>query len=445
MSLAATAPGLISAKEGYRRVATIFNETGTLEAYLAFEGALAAVQGELGIIPPEAAQRIQTVCSKEALDLPALRRDAARVGYPIVPLVNQLAACAGSMGQWVHFGATTQDVMDTALALQIQQAGKVTLRDVKALERALSTLADRNRTTMMIGRSKLQHAVPISFGYKVAVWLDQLIRRRRALAGAIDAASVVEFGGATGTLASLQQEGIKVRAALAQRLNLTEPDISWHVLRDRQADLVYAHAALAAALAKMAIDIAHMMSSEVYELREPAEEGRGSSSTMPQKRNPVLCEAIIEAAREVRELPSRSLDAMLQDHERAIGHGYSERRAVAFAMKETAGSVSLALELVEGLEVDESRMLSNIDGSNGLVYAETAMLYLGKELGRLEAHHVLSNLCNVALRKNIHLTQAIKEAGFAVPDDVFDPKSCLGGQLDMIDRVIGKVHHSEVG
>ncbi|MCP1365860.1 lyase family protein, partial [Halomonas sp. BBD48] len=308
------------------------------------------------------------------------------------------------------------------------------------LESLLAELVVAHRHTLMVGRSKLQHAVPITFGFKAAVWLDQLIRRRYVLVNALDAASVVQFGGATGTLASLPEQGLAVRAGLACKLGLREPDISWHVSRDRMADVVYALASLAAALGKIAVDISHMMSTEVGELCEPAAEGRGSSSTMPQKRNPVLCEAIIEAARDIRGCPARVLDAMLQDHERAIGHGYGERRALVAAMTETAGAVSLAVELVQGLEVKPGAMAHNVNLSKGLAYAEAAMLHLAKQVGRIEAHHVLRDVCQrVVDEEGLTLKQALREAGIHMPDNIFRPASLESALAGMVDRVLSRV------
>lgn len=439
MSLASSAPGLLSRTDGYLRTAAIFSDEGTVDAYLTFESALAKVQGTLGVIPSDVIAPIRAVCLLEKLNMSKLTREAAQVGYPIVPLVNQLAELAGESGQWVHYGATTQDVMDTAQVLQMRSAGQMILQEMVSLESLLSNMADQHRHTMMVGRSKIQHAVPITFGYKVAVWLDQINRRRHALANAIDNASVVQFGGATGTLASLPEIGLAIRASLAAELGLQEPDISWHVSRDRMADVVYSLASVAAALGKMAVDISHMMSTEVGELHEPAADGRGTSSTMPQKRNPVLCEAIIEVARDVRSYPARMLDAMLQDHERAIGHGYGERRALTAAMSETAGAVTLAVGLVDGLEVHPETMASNVDQSRGLVYAEAAMLHLADQLGRLEAHHSLHQVCNRVSEEGVTLQQALNDAGINVPDSIFQTLNQQKSTSLMIERVIAKV------
>ena len=211
MSLASTAPGLLSETAGYHRAAAIFGEAGTVDAYLRFEIALAQVQGDLGVIPVDAAEAIGRVCRLDQLDLDTLRARAARVGYPVVPLVSMLADRAGAHGEWLHFGATTQDAMDTAQVLQLRDALSPTLDEAAELEIALADLAERHRQIPMAGRSKLQHAVPMSFGYKVALWLDQIHRCRLDLARALDNASVIQFGGAIGTLSSLPRVGLQVR------------------------------------------------------------------------------------------------------------------------------------------------------------------------------------------------------------------------------------------
>lgn len=439
MSLASTAPGLLSETAGYKRAAAIFGEAGTVDAYLRFETALARVQGDLGVIPTEAARAIVNACSLDALDIDALRERAARVGYPVVPLVSMLAELAGEHGEWVHYGATTQDVMDTAQVLQIRDALRPTLKNAAALERALADLAERHRHTPMAGRSKLQHAVPMSFGYKASLWLDQVHRCHVGLARALDSASVLQFGGAIGTLSSLPLNGLEVRRRLAAALDLAEPDISWHVSRDRMATLTSAVAMLLAALGKMALDIAHMMSTEVGELREPAAEGRGASSTMPQKRNPVMCEAIVEAARSVQGAPGIVLDAMLHEHERGIGHGYRERAVICDAIQCLSGAISLARELIAGLEVDTASMLRNLERTNGLIYSETTMMRLAERFGRLKAHAILHDVARQVCSGEIGFDEALVAAiGGSTPVASVDAARRMETEQAMISSVLSR-------
>lgn len=440
MSLASTAPGLLTQTIGYRRAANVFGEAATVDAYLAVEAALAEVEGELGVIPLEAVEPIVAACRREALDLDALREAAAIVGYPIVPLVSMLASAAGESGQWVHFGTTTQDVMDTAQVLQLREVLTVTLADAARVEQLLAQLCTLHRRTPMVGRSKLQHGVPISFGYKVAVWLDQIFRTRLGLARALEEATVLQFGGAVGTLASLRAQGMDVRRRLAWRLSLSEPDISWHASRDRMVALASAVAALLGALAKVAVDVAHLMSTEVGELREPAAAGRGSSSTMPQKRNPVICEAIIEAARSVQHVPGVLFGAMLQEHERGIGHGYRERAALSNAVLQLSGAVSLTEELLAGLEVDADRMARNLTLTNGLVYAEAVMIHLSDRIGRIEAHRLLHEVSHRVSQTGSELGSTLREvSGLVLPAELLDVNFQLEAAQEMIEQVLKTV------
>jgi len=442
MSLASTFPGLLSSAPGYIFAATVFGEAGTVDAYLQFEAALACTEAELGIIPREAASSIVNACRRERLDTRALQEQASLVGYPIVPLVDMLAELAGQHGQWIHFGTTTQDVMDTAMILQIRQVGDFVISGAAEVEQVLATLCQKHRRTPMAGRSKLQHGTPISFGYKVAVWLDQLHRTRLRLSSALQEAYVLQFGGANGTLSSLKCEGTKVRRLLAAKLELSEPDISWHVTRDRMAALSAATSALHAAFAKIALDIALMASTEVGELSEPFANGRGSSSTMPQKRNPVICEAIIEAAREAQHTPALILDAMLQEHERGIGHAYRERTALCRDLTQLAGTVSLAKELLGGVEVNVKRMKENLNATEGLIYAEAIMIHLSQTLGRIKAHHLLAELSRKSQNRSPGLS-TFQEAGIKVPEHLFSAEMEIDAAQPMIDRVLEKLMKPE--
>lgn len=439
--LSANAPGLLAATEAYGTTQDIFGESGTVSAYLEVERALARAQVQVGVVAAEVGEAIVDACRMEAIDLAALRRGAARVGYPIVTLVEQLAAAAGEAGEWVHFGATTQDIMDTALVLQVRRAAPVVLSSLQGACDLLRILADRHRKTIMTGRSKLQHALPITFGYKAAVWLDQLDRRRRALQTACERSAVLQFGGGAGTLAALGGAGLAVRAQLARQLRLESPDITWHVSRDRLADLVHASSMVNASLGKLAVDVIHMMSTEVAELREPFAAGRGSSSTMPQKRNPVLCEAILEAARAAREGPSRMMEAMVQDHERAVGLAHIERCAVADGLLLAAGAGELAREVLDGIEVNSARMETNLRATKGLVMAESAMMMLGRRFGRHSGHKRLQRACMQVESSGQTLEEALRQQeglDSAALDLALDPASYLGAADEMIDFVLAR-------
>nr|WP_319485897.1 adenylosuccinate lyase family protein [uncultured Cohaesibacter sp.] len=442
MSLASTDPGLVTKTTGYRRSLQIFSEEGTVDAYLRFEAALAEAEGALGIIPEAAVAPIAASCVIEAIDLDSLRQGAAVVGYPIVSLVAQLAGKVGEHGQWVHYGATTQDAMDTAQVLQLVEATDAVVTDLEAVKQMLAALADRYRATPMPGRTKIQHGVPLSFGYKVAVWLDQIERTGQALIRASREAAVLQFGGAVGTLASLGDSGVAVREELAERLGLACPDISWHVSRDRMVQLAAAVSTLAAAFGKMAMDIALMMSTEVRELVEPAADGRGSSSTMPQKRNPVICEAIVESARSIQHVPGVLLDAMLQEYERGIGHGYRERVALCEAVMHLAGIISLSSDLLSGLDVNVAQMKSNLDLTHGLIHSEAIMMHLSRELGRLEAHHILQKVARRIETTGEEIGWVLEaESGITFPAELLSAKGPLDSADAMIRLVLARLAH----
>lgn len=438
MPLTTIAEGLIAATSGYRETTAHFDDPSTIEAYLTFERALAEVQGALGIIPADAAARLVAVCRLDNVDVGALQQGTARVGYPIVPLVALLAEAAGAEGEWLHYGATTQDVMDTGLVLQLRASAPGVIAPLDALCRTLGALAEAHRRTPMAGRSKLQHAAPITFGYRCAVWLDEIARRRERLLAALEGAAVLQFGGAVGTLSALGGDGIAVREGLARALGLPQPPITWHVSRDRFADLVHAFAATTAALAKMAGDITFLMATEVAELREPYSNGRGSSSTMPQKRNPVISEAIIEAARRTRPLPAALLEAMTQDQDRGIATSFLERAAIVDAVRLTAGAATLAAEMMDGLEVDAARMKANLSSTGGLIHAEAAMMALAAEHGRVRAHTLLHALCHEASGAHRDLAEVAAANGHDLPARVFDVEAALGSQDAMIDAVLAR-------
>src|SRR5262245_8839913 len=279
----------------------IFGEGATVARYIEVEVALAQVEGRLGLIPQEAATTIKRRASAKDIDLEQLRQATNVVGYPIVGLVAQLAKQCGDAGRYLHWGATTQDIMDTAVVLQMRAALALIDSELVALDQTLAQLAATHRTTVMAGRTHLQHALPITFGYKAAVWLSALLRHRRRLQEIRPRVLVGQFAGATGTLASLGDKGLAVHDALMAELGLGSSAMPWHVGRDGMAEMVSLLALIAGSLAKIATDIMLMMQTEVAEAFEPFEEGRGSSSTMPQKRNPIACELIIAAAGIVRQ------------------------------------------------------------------------------------------------------------------------------------------------
>jgi 3-carboxy-cis,cis-muconate cycloisomerase len=423
----------------------IFSERQTVARYVEVEVALAGVEGRLGVIPQAAADAIKQRASAKDIDLEQLRQATNVVGYPIVGLVSQLAKQSGDAGRYLHWGATTQDIMDTAVVLQIKAALAVIDSDLVALDRALAHLANTHRSTVMAGRTHLQHALPITFGYKAAVWLSAIVRHRRRLKEIRPRVLVGQFGGAAGTLASLGDKGLAVQDALMTELGLGSSAMPWHVGRDAVAETVSLLALIAGSLAKIATDIMLMMQTEVAETFEPFEEGRGSSSTMPQKRNPIACELIIAAAGIVRQHAGLMFAAMAADHERATGPWHLEWLALPEAFLATGAALKHARAALEGLIVEPERMRRNLDLTGGLIVAEAVMMALAEYTGRQAAHHIVAHASRAALAKGTPLlvelegeakvTQHLSPARLR---ELTDPVNYLGSALAMVDRLLAE-------
>lgn len=386
----------------------VFGDRARLQRMLDVEAALARAEAKLGLIPAEAAAEITAQAEVGRVDPDAIRAGTELAGYPIIPLVKALGeACAGEAGRYVHWGATTQDIVDTGLVLQIRDGLELIEADLAGTEAALADLARRHRDVPMAGRTHLQHALPITFGFKCATWLAPIQRQRARLAHLREEVRVVQFGGAVGTLASLGQDGIKVVDALAAELELRAPRIAWHGGRDRLAEVAGFLGVLTGSLGKIATDVMLLMQTEVDEVREPYLPGRGGSSTMPQKRNPIACEFVLAAAKNVRQLVPVMLDAMLADHERATGPWHAEWVALPQAFALTAAALHHARAILEGLEVDPAHMRRNLDLTRGMIAAEAVMMALAPAVGRQAAHHLVADACRQALERGAHLGEVL--------------------------------------
>jgi 3-carboxy-cis,cis-muconate cycloisomerase len=422
----------------------VFSDEARLQRMLDVEAALARAQAKLGLIPAKAAKEISAKADISRFDLAEIGKDTTLVGYPIVPLAKALSrACEDDAGRWVHWGATTQDIIDTGLVLQLRDGFELIREDLRGIEAALEDLARRYRDTPMAGRTHAQHALPITFGFKCALWLAPLQRHSDRLARLSREIAVVQFGGAVGTLASLGTDGIRVLAALAEELGLDTPPIAWHVGRDGLAEVASFLGLLTGSLGKIATDVALLMQAEISEVAEPYQEGRGGSSTMPQKRNPIACEFVLACARNVRQLVAVMLDAMVQDHERATGPWHAEWIALPQAFALTAGALRHARTMLEGLVVDPERMRSNLDTTRGMISAEAVMMALAPEVGREKAHHLVAAACQRALAHDRHLLEEL-QADAAItahlrPERLvalLDPASYTGLAADFVDRVL---------
>jgi 3-carboxy-cis,cis-muconate cycloisomerase len=426
----------------------IFSERATVARYVEVEVALAQVEGRLGLIPAAAAEAIKHRASAEDIDLDQLRQATNVVGYPIVGLVAQLAKQCGEAGRYLHWGATTQDIMDTAVVLQMKAALGLIDSDLVALDQTLAHLANTHRATVMAGRTHLQHALPITFGYKAAVWLSAFVRHRRRLAEIRPRVLVGQFAGAAGTLASLGTQGLAVHDALMAELDLGSSAMPWHVGRAGVAETVSLLALIAGSLAKIATDVMLMMQTEVAEVFEPFEAGRGSSSTMPQKRNPIACELIIAAAGIVRQHAGIMFAAMAGDHERATGPWHLEWMALPEAFLATGAALKHARAMLAGLIVEPDRMRRNLELTGGLIVAEAVMMALAEFTGRQEAHHIVAHAARSALAKGTPLLveleaepEVMKHLSAARLAQLTDPVNYLGSALAMVDRLLAERAH----
>ncbi len=421
----------------------VFSDFSLVSRYAEVEVALAKAEACCGVIPVEAADEIAKRTDVSALDFDLLRQETDIVGYPILPLVHQMVKQCGDAGRYVHWGATTQDIMDTAVILQVRAGLEILEADISALRGILAGLSKRYRDTPMAGRTHLQQALPVTFGYKTAIWLAMFDRHTERLAQLKPRVLVGQFAGAAGTLASLGDKGFEVQKALCEELGLGVPVSTWHVARDGLAEAINFLAVVTGSLGKIALDIMMMASTEFGEVYEPFVKGRGASSTMPQKRNPISSELMLAAAKGVRQHAGLMLDAMVQDFERATGPWHAEWMAIPESFVLTAGSLHQAKFALGGLIVDEKKMAENLDISRGLIVAEAVMMGLAPDLGRQEAHDVVYDACRVANEKAMTLADALSadprvsaRIDRATINRLTSPRSYLGLAPEMVDRVI---------
>lgn len=422
----------------------VFSDENRVQKYLDFEAALARAQARLKIIPQEAADEIVAHCDLRFIDIAKLKEATERIGYPVLPVVQQLvAACNDKLGEWSHWGATTQDITDTATVLQIREALAILEQDINAIADALATLAKKYRDTPMAGRSNLQQAVPITFGYKMATMLAGFERHKQRLAELKPRVLVGEFGGAAGTLSSLGKEGLNVQAELMKDLQLSQPAISWHTMRDCIAEVGCFLGLVTGSCGKIALDVKLLMQTEVEEVYEPFHQGRGSSSTMPQKRNPISSVYITAQTAMVRQLVAALLEAMVEDHERSTGPWEIEWIALPEIFMLSAGALAQTRFLVEGLQINEKKMRANLDITKGLIMSEAVMMGLGAKMGRNRAHDVVYDVCREVVKSGRPLLDLLEEnkeiskhADGKMLAKFVDPANYLGVAGEMVDRVL---------
>jgi len=431
---------------GTAAMRAIFSDASLVARYVEVEVALATAEARVGVIPADAAIEIAKRADAAALDVELLRQETDLVGYPILPIVHQLVKQCDEAGRYVHWGATTQDIMDTAVVLQMRDALTIVGDDIATLRTILADLARMHRDTAMAGRTHLQQALPVTFGYKAAIWLAMFDRHAARLEELKPRVLVGQFAGAAGTLASLGDKGFAVQEALCDELKLGVPVSTWHVARDGFAEAINFLALVTGTLGKIALDVMIMASTEFAEVYEPFVKGRGASSTMPQKRNPISSELMLAASKAVRQHAGLMLDAMVQDFERATGPWHAEWVAIPESFVLTAGALHQAKFALGGLIVDAARMKQNLDMSKGLIVAEAVMMRMAPHIGRQQAHDVVYGACRVVNEQGGTLAEALaampevtRHFDKAAIARMTDPANYAGLAPQMVDRVIGSV------
>jgi 3-carboxy-cis,cis-muconate cycloisomerase len=422
------------------------SERTCLQGMLSFESALAKAESHAGVIPPAAVEAISQQCKAPLFDLDALARAAKSSGNAAIPLVKALTALVAKnnaeAARYVHWGATSQDVIDTGLILQLRGALAHVAVDLDQLAKGLAELAAKHRSTVMVGRTWMQHALPTTFGAKVAGWLDAIDRHRERLHETQARCLVLQFGGAVGTLAALNEKAGEVAKYLAEELKLPLAEIPWHSHRDRVAEIATTLGLIVGTLGKIAKDISLLSQTEVAEVFEPSEPGRGGSSTMPHKRNPVACAAVLSAAIRVPGLVSTMLAAMPQEHERGLGGWHAEWETLPEIVSLAGGAVHTMAEIAPRLEVDAKRMGQNLEATRGLIFAEAVTMALARDIGKHAAHEIVEAACDRAHKENRHLREelrgseeVLKHLSIDAIDGLFDAKRYLGQAEEFVDRV----------
>ena len=431
----------------------IFSDRTSVQRMLDFEAGLARAEAHLGVIPSTAADLIGKKCRAEWIDFPSLSQSAASSGNLAIPLVKQLTALVAQenseAARYVHWGATSQDAIDTGLVLQLRDALGLIGTELGRLSRFTAEVVSKYRSTPLVARTWMQHALPTTFGFKAAGWLDALNRHQARLSAIRRQNLSLQFGGAVGTLAALNGRGLDVARALAKELHLPLPEIPWHSHRDRIVEVAAALGILTGTLAKIARDISLHAQTELAELSEPAAVGRGGSSTMPHKRNPVTSAVILSAATRIPALVSTMLSAMVQEDERGLGGWHAEWETLPEIVQLSGGALHHLTEILPCLEIDSHKMRDNLDLTKGLIFAEAVSMALAEKIGLPEAHQLLAAASNRARSANVHLRdvlaqdpQIAKYLNSADLDRLFDPQQYLGVADLFIDRVLSQYRAS---
>jgi 3-carboxy-cis,cis-muconate cycloisomerase len=430
----------------WESVAKLFRDDSYLQAMLDFEAALAHTEASSGIIPSAVANAIAAKCHIELFDKQKLAEAATLAGNLAIPLIKQLKALVAADNKdaagFVHWGATSQDTIDTALVLQLREALPLISAELEKLCDRLAKMADQHRHTPVVARTWMQHAIPTTLGIKFAGWLDALVRHRERFHETQNRCLVLQFGGAAGTLATLSSQGSIIAKHLSEQLKLPLPQMPWHSHRDRLSEIATTLGLLTGTLGKIARDISLHTQTEIDELREPAEEGRGVSSTMPHKRNPVASAIILAAATRVPGLVATMLTAMVQEDERGLGGWHAEWETLPEIVCLTAGAMHHLVDVVPRLEIDVKRMRENLELTKGLIFAESITAALGEKIPRSEARELIDAASQRAIKEKRHLRDVLhNDQKIATHlssdqlDKLFDPRNYTGTSNEFIDRV----------
>jgi 3-carboxy-cis,cis-muconate cycloisomerase len=428
-------------------VEKIFSERGCLQGMLDFEAALARAEAQAGVIPSSAAAVITAKCKAESFDIEMLSKVAGLAGNVAIPLVKELTARVAQAdkdaARYVHWGATSQDAIDSGRVLQLRAALGVISKDLDKFSEELSTLAEKHKGTLIAGRTWMQQALPTTLGVKFAGWLDAVERHRERLQETRRRCLALQFGGAVGTLAALSGRGMDVAKNLASQLKLALPEMPWHSQRDRMAEIAVTLGMCVGTLGKIGRDISLHMQTEVAEIFEPGGEGRGGSSTMPHKRNPVTAAVVLSAADRVPGLVSTMLLAMVQEDERGLGGWQAEWETLPEIVSLAAGALRHLVEIVPNLEIDTERMRQNLELTHGLIFAEAVAMALAEKIGKDQAHEIVREASQRAVKEKEHLRVVLaadervkKHLSGADLERLFEGRNYLGAAEEFVTRVV---------
>lgn len=427
----------------------VFSDLSCIQGMLDFEAALARAEAAAGLFPESQARIIASHCRAETFDLATIAKDAALAGNLAIPLIKSLtakvAAESSDAARFVHWGATSQDAIDTGMILQLRTAFELLDKDLTALSSTLAAIAQKHRLTPIVARTWMQQALPTTFGFIVAGWLDATLRHRRRIAELRPRLLTLQFGGAVGTLASLGGRGPQIAKSLANDLQLALPATPWHGHRDRFAEAAATLGLLMGTLGKIARDITLDAQTEIGELFEPAAPGRGGSSTLPHKRNPVTCAVVLAASLRVPPLVSTMLSAMQQEHQRGLGNWHAEWETLPEIFRLAGGALNHLVAMLPGLQIDTARMAANLEETHGLIFAEAVSMAAAQHLGKSSAHALVETACAKARETGQHLKAVLlvdPSIGKILPppelDRLFEPSNYFGSAGEFVDQVLAE-------